>query len=1168
MAKADDLDDSLKRDRFIDAQCDAFEREWKNGIRPSIELACQSLPELVRIPLAMALIGIDVDYRCLNGERPTSLEYSQRFPDLAPEAIAAILDRTIQGPSPLLPGNAKRVKLPTTRENSNESKTLDRAESTFRTTQRIHYFGDYELLELRARGGMGTVYRARQISLNRIVGVKTVNSGQFASPSEVARFYQEAKAAASLNHANIVPVYEVGECEGKHFFSMAYMEGPSLAERLIEGPLDPRYAAELLRSVAMAVQFAHERGIIHRDLKPSNILLDTDGTPKVTDFGLAKIMDASVGLTMSGDVIGTPSYMPPEQAAGHIDGVSYLSDVYSLGAVLYCCLAGRPPFQAATNVTTLKQVLENDAVPLRQVNTAISKDLETIVHKCLEKSASRRYASPRMLADDLGRFLAGSPIRARPISLAERTLRWCRRHPSPTLNVAAIFILILASLLGWNWVRAREHRAQRVSLAKDLIHQLEVASSETLPSIVDTIQLSRQSESLLTPLLQQAYQDTNDPNFRYRLALVCLPEKNVVAFRELCHGWLKADWREFIWIRERLERHRPDVKDWLLGLGDVEIVSMDEAMLSRLAIIASEFPELSSTEQRIGSILRKQVEEGSILSVLIDETQRDPVQLKAAAQACVGLRDTLGGQIAKRLDYRIAFRPPESPTLARLLGQLLETDFNTLFELGSGIHAEYFPVVFGQGLSPSSSERLQRIVATAVEQHVEWEVRQTQRRRRALAGTILLANGHDPWHLFEFDPDPSIRSFLIHWLPMMDRDGQQLIRKIQELVEQRPTVRSQLLAKPDSRTTIPNPWLRNPESARLRALIQSMGNYPKEKLNRTIEVRLWQQLRELFLTDPDPGIRSSCEWLLLRHQGAWLAEAVKQPLAQPADSAWVVGPNQHYLVTIEGPLEFEAGAQDDDPNRDGGEEVNPITQQVERWNQDTRHAKNIPRSFAISMHETRYGQMQRFDPTFHEKQNHALGGTLDHTACKVSWNAAAAYCNWLSEQADIPSNQWCFIVDPTGNTPPRLADDYLHREGYRLPTEAEWEYACRANTFTRRYFGDSNELLGEYAWYIANSEEASLSLPGTLKPNDLGLFDTLGNVYEWCVDPFTNLQPKSRQQQRDKELPIDSLSDHILKGAGLFSMAKDVRASEYANFRPSYREGNIGFRVARTLKQW
>ncbi|HEX5443375.1 MAG TPA: WD40 repeat domain-containing serine/threonine protein kinase, partial [Pirellulales bacterium] len=308
-------------------------------------------------------------------------------------------------------------------------------------------FGEYELLAEIARGGMGVVFKARQTRLNRTVAIKMILSGQFAGGDDVRRFLAEAEAAAGLDHPGIVPVYECGQIEGQHFFSMAFVDGQSLSARLTSGPLPPRQAAELLAQVADAVAYAHSQGVIHRDLKPSNILIAQDGHPRVSDFGLAKTVAGDSGLTHSGDAIGTPGYMPPEQAAGRLADIGPASDIYALGAVLYAMLTVRPPFQAANPVDTLRQVLEQEPVAPRQLNPAVPRDLETIALACLQKDARRRYATADALAAELRRFARGEPIHARPISRFERVWRWCRRNRAVAGLTASVAALLVATTL-------------------------------------------------------------------------------------------------------------------------------------------------------------------------------------------------------------------------------------------------------------------------------------------------------------------------------------------------------------------------------------------------------------------------------------------------------------------------------------------------------------------------------------------------------------------------------------------------------------------------------------------------------------------------------------------------------------------------------------------------
>ncbi len=406
------------------------------------------------------------------GHEPDQQELLHQHPDLAAELAAFFADRdAFQRLAP--PGP------PAHPAHSADLPTIGPSEqAALAPGVKVRYFGDYELLEEIARGGMGVVYKAQQLSLNRLVALKMILAGQLASEADVQRFHIEAEAAAHLDHPNIVPIHEVGEHEGNHYYAMQFVDGPSLARHLVTTTWSNRDAAELVRVCAGAVQYAHERGVIHRDLKPANILLVLTGrsqtaegdaapvplvarplddhTPKLTDFGLAKRVGHGVSLTATGQIVGTPSYMAPEQASSQKD-VGPAADIYALGAILYELLTSQPPFRAATPLDTVLQVVSDEPVPPSQRQPKVPRDLETICLKCLEKRPERRYGSAAALANDLGRFLNHEPIQARPASRMRRFGVWVRKRPWTMVVLALVVILALSLLAQSFYLDNRRH---------------------------------------------------------------------------------------------------------------------------------------------------------------------------------------------------------------------------------------------------------------------------------------------------------------------------------------------------------------------------------------------------------------------------------------------------------------------------------------------------------------------------------------------------------------------------------------------------------------------------------------------------------------------------------------------------------------------------------------
>lgn len=338
----------------------------------------------------------------------------------------------------------------------------------------------YQILDVLGRGGMGVVYKARHTSLNRVVALKMVLAGSHAGETELSRFRIEAEAVARLQHPNIVQIYEVGEQDNQPYFSLEFVDGGSLAQKCNGQPQPTRQAAALVESLARAMDYAHQQGIVHRDLKPANILLTSKGMPKITDFGLAKRLESNDGETKSGAVLGTPSYIAPEQAAGKIKEIGPCTDVYALGTILYELLTGRPPFRGETPLDTMLRVMTDEPVAPSLICNKVPRDLETICQKCLHKEPAKRYASARALAEDLRRFLTGESIQARPVGTVEKVWRWSKRRPLVAGLMAALMMVMLFGIFGvtWQWRRAENLRQTAEANAAEAIRQKAQAEQE------------------------------------------------------------------------------------------------------------------------------------------------------------------------------------------------------------------------------------------------------------------------------------------------------------------------------------------------------------------------------------------------------------------------------------------------------------------------------------------------------------------------------------------------------------------------------------------------------------------------------------------------------------------------------------------------------------------
>lgn len=659
------------------------------SFRPRIDDYAALFPGL-QLPreLSIDLIAEEYRVRWRWGDRPSHEHYLARFPDRRVE----IDDRLSRIDDELF----REFDLSLTRSIVSGDRQLHQAETSSSLSSDTGYgreqpnqtptfplFGDYEILAEVARGGMGVVFKARHCKLGRVVALKRLLSGPLANSEDLERFRAEARAAAQLDHPRIVPIFETGEVDKQPYIAMGFIEGTSLEAKLRQTPLPPRDAARITAQVAEAVHFAHSQGIVHRDLKPANILIDTDGTPRVTDFGLAKRTFTNEGLTATGQILGTPSYMSPEQTLGKSEQVGPASDVYSLGALLYASLTSQPPFRASSIPETLRQVAEKEPPSPRTINSEVPLDLEIICLKCLRKDPAERYADAFQVHAELQRFLDGEPIQARPLPWWSRLWKWCKRNPS----LASVVGLLLASLIGLaasgsgmalvsqRYVRQMNLKNQALVTANAVaarnLHASETAVEVFLTEVSEDPELLANTpgaQALRKRLLtrakdyyEQLLRDNSESELPSRMAHARIRLGNILDWTGDSAGALKEYEHAQTLLKQQLKR-RPSQED-----------SLDLA--GAFANSATALQELNKSDA-----LRRAEEGREILTNLLNKTPEDRRLILALTKCELNL----SGIYMDTHQHQLAL---EACHHAIRLGKMCEDEYPELnFAIGASLH--------------------------------------------------------------------------------------------------------------------------------------------------------------------------------------------------------------------------------------------------------------------------------------------------------------------------------------------------------------------------------------------------------------------------------------------------------------------------------------------------
>ncbi len=1010
-------------------------------------------------------------------------------------------------------------------------------------------FGGYELLAEVARGGMGVVYKARHTALDRIVALKLVLTGSDASENELSRFQIEAKAAARLDHPHIVPVYEIGEHEGQHFFSMGFVDGPSLSVRLAKGgPLPPREAADLLRKVAEAVDYAHRQGIIHRDLKPGNVLLTPSGEPKVTDFGLAKRLDSEHSLTATGQVLGTPAYMAPEQAHGDKAVIGPATDVYSLGATLFAALTGRPPFTATAIHELLIQVTEEPPPAPRTINPKVPAALEAICLKCLAKEPADRYASAGALAEDLQRFLDSKRVNASRRSSVAKVGVW----------VAAVAVVLIAVGAGM-WFG----RQGAVGPLPGESQQTDAAAvtSNTKTSVTP---LATKDEQLLRSL--SAAQETLLPTptgnvweYRYAAAATACEQ----AFREFGFTLDQGDPSQ---LGETLKRRSSEFRESVLcGLELWELCAVAAKQTTVIEPLRQAQDSLDSLDWRRSLRLARADADEKIIFQIVREM----------------LADSPTTEQIELLALLIGSRSPEkNPEALGVLRSLLqESPKNFLTNL-----------VMAATLQAIGQSKFTERAAYASEAVVPLRAAAKARPASALPQAQLVAVFTD---LGNLDAATTERERLYQrqypdaWPLIVNarkaRENQQYNQAITLLRE----ALAQQADVPNAEFELAANLILNGQEAIAEPLLQKLAQ------NAVDDGAAYQVLQEVFRIAEPPtsgsakpsrdiaanNPSSARVWRAFikyrRNQGAAAPPMAIAPFdaeqAKQHQEAWA----KHLGVPVEytnslgmkfrliPPGEFLMGSTPAEM-----EETLKIAGGDKGWqgyieSETPRHKVILTKPIYLGVHEVTQGQYENligknpseFAPMGARKDAVIGMDTATYPVDSVFWNDAADFCSKLSQQEKLKP-----FYSRTG-----ASVTLLEGTGYRLPTEAEWEFTCRAGTTTKYWFGDNEEGMAEVGWFGFNSGDKTHAV-GELNANPFGLCDCHGNVEEWVQDGM-ELTWYSQFQDRpaiDPQCSFARTSVHVYRGGYWQSHPSRGRVASRIGFMGT--SASIGFRVALTAE--
>jgi formylglycine-generating enzyme required for sulfatase activity len=1018
---------------------------------------------------------------------------------------------------------------------------------------------------------------ARDEKLKRPVALKEIRPDKRDNAYLRQRFLVEAEITAQLEHPGIIPIYDLDQdADGQVRYAMRFVQGRTLNDAIRDyhrqpAPLGFRELLQRFVSVCQTVAYAHSQRVIHRDLKPVNIILGDYGETLVVDWGLGKRLTASAPgpalpeessaqgvtrpedttaylpaamdgepLTHAGQVLGTPAYMAPEQAAGDIEGTSTSADIHGLGAILYELLTGRPPFEGQNAAEVLAAVRRGRFPRPTEIQRRVPRALEAVCLKALAREIPDRYATADDLARDVEHWLADEPVEAYHEPVTARLGRWLRWHQTLTTGVGALLLtgviaLTISTLLVSDALQKEQQaRKERASAQVDA---LLTADPRAAPALLAGLEAS-QEDAL--PRLRELWIEEDRPTTRTRRGRVGLALLKVepALVKDWLYAWmLEADdaW-EVLLLRDELRPFQTQLHQNLWQ--HVENPATRPEVRFRALVALAAFDRDSERWAKWGE---------AVLQPLLTA---NPLHGGAWIEGLRPVRRVLLAPLNEV--FRGRKLAEQSLAAATPLAEYAADQPALLAELTLDASPQQYPVLLpalkGQAarVRPRLHTELTRIVP---EKATEAEKDRLALRQAKAAVTLLhLGEPAALWPLLRHAPDPSRRTYLTHQLRPYGVEAFLVLDRLQAETE---------------------------VSAR-RALLLTLGEYPAEVVPAARCQELVARLVRDYRDDPDPGVHGAIEWLMRQ----WHEEGRLPPFrnhrpkgAAPGKPTWYVNGQGQTFAMIPGPVEFLMGSPESEPGRQPEEKA---------------HRRKIPRAFALGTKEVTVAEFLRYlKANPHVEKEFSASGKADWFLRKyspqedgpiilVDWYMAGAYCNWLSKEEGLPESEWCYPKDLARfrqevalkgklREGRMMEEGYLRRKGYRLPTEAEWEYACRAGAVTSRYYGSSEALLGKYAWSQRNSGDQARPT-GRLRPNDLGLFDVLGNVAEWCQERAGSY-PEGRGDLRVEDAEDADPGDAMIRNArgGQYDLPETTaRSAQRLSGRAADRPRAIGFRLART----